>query len=84
LYRGSSDKLYTRDDDFSNILLFHRHWKNIRITTFAAVVGLAGTLIVGLIMGSTIGLVQLLKVLALSPLIYLSAGVLSSIPGHRN
>ncbi|MGB8451002.1 MAG: ABC transporter permease [Anaerocolumna sp.] len=48
-------------------------------STFAAVVGLAGTLIVGLIMGSTIGWVQLLKVLALSPLICLSAGALSII-----
>lgn len=48
-------------------------------STFAAVVGLAGTLIVGLVMRITIGWVQLLKVLALSPLICLSAGSLSII-----
>jgi ABC-2 type transport system permease protein len=48
-------------------------------STFAAIVGLAGTLIVGLVMRITIGWVQLLKVLALSPLICLSAGALSII-----
>lgn len=48
-------------------------------STFTAIVGLAGTLIVGLIMGSTISWAQLLKVLALSPLICLSAGSLSII-----
>jgi ABC-2 type transport system permease protein len=48
-------------------------------STFAAVAGLAGTLIVGLVMRITIGWVQLLEVLALSPLICLSAGALSMI-----
>lgn len=48
-------------------------------STFTAVVGLAGTLVVGLLMRTTIGWSQLLKVLALSPLICLSAGALSII-----
>lgn len=48
-------------------------------STFAAVVGLAGTLIVGLVMRISIGWVELLRVLALSPLICLSAGALSMI-----
>lgn len=48
-------------------------------STFSAIVSLAGTLIVGLVMRITISWVQLLKVLALSPLICLSAGSLSII-----
>lgn len=48
-------------------------------SSFGAIVSLAGTLIVGLVMRVTINLGQLLKILALSPLICLSAGALSII-----
>jgi ABC-2 type transport system permease protein len=48
-------------------------------SSFGAIVSLAGTLIVGLVMRITISLGQLLKILALSPLICLSAGALSII-----
>ncbi|MDR3271383.1 MAG: ABC transporter permease [Peptococcaceae bacterium] len=47
--------------------------------SFAAIVSMAGTLIVGLIMGITLHIGQLLLILALSPLICLSGGALSMI-----
>lgn len=46
---------------------------------FGAVLSMAGTLIVGLMMGITLSLTQLLLILALSPLICLSAGALAII-----
>ena len=46
---------------------------------FAAILSLAGTLIVGLIMGITLHAGQLLLILAISPLICLSSGALAMI-----
>jgi len=46
---------------------------------FAAVISLAGTLIVGLIMGITLSAGQLLLILALSPFMCLSSGALAMI-----
>ena len=48
-------------------------------SSFGAVVSMAGTLIVGLIMGITLPVVSMLVILALSPLICLSAGALAMI-----
>ncbi|MGE4354691.1 MAG: ABC transporter permease [Oscillospiraceae bacterium] len=48
-------------------------------SSFGAIVSLIGTLIVGLIMGITLPVAQMLAVLALSPLICLSAGALAMI-----
>ena len=48
-------------------------------SSFAAIVSMAGTLIVGLIMGITLPLGKLLLVLALSPLMCLSGGALAMI-----
>jgi ABC-2 type transport system permease protein len=48
-------------------------------SAFAAIVSMAGTLIVGLFMGITLPIWQLLAILALSPLICLSAGALSML-----
>jgi ABC-2 type transport system permease protein len=48
-------------------------------SSFAAIVSMAGTLIVGLFMGITLGAGQLLLILALSPLMCLSAGALAMI-----
>lgn len=46
---------------------------------FGAIISMAGTLIVGFIMGITLSVTQLLLILALSPLICLSAGALAMI-----
>ncbi|MCL2880866.1 MAG: ABC transporter permease, partial [Treponema sp.] len=46
---------------------------------FAAILSLAGTLIVGLVMGITLPVGQLLCILALSPLMCLSGGALAMI-----
>ena len=46
---------------------------------FAAIMSMAGTLIVGLIMGITLPFVKLLLILALSPLMCLSGGALAMI-----
>ena len=48
-------------------------------TSFSAIVSMAGTLIVGLIMGITLPLSKLLLLLALSPLMCLSGGALAMI-----
>jgi ABC-2 type transport system permease protein len=48
-------------------------------SSFAAIVSMAGTLIVGLVMGITLGIGQLLMILALSPLMCLSAGAMAMI-----
>ncbi len=48
-------------------------------SSFGAIVSMAGTLIVGLIMGITLSLGQLMLVLALSPLMCLSGGALAMI-----
>ena len=47
--------------------------------SFGAIVSMAGTLIVGLIMGITLSLGKLLLILALAPLMCLSAGALSML-----
>lgn len=47
--------------------------------SFGAIVSMAGTLIVGIIMGITLNPVQLLMILILSPLICLSGGALAMI-----
>ena len=46
-------------------------------SSFGAIIGMIGTLIVGFAMGITLGLHQLLLILALSPLICLSAGAVA-------
>lgn len=46
---------------------------------FGVIISMVGTLIVGLIMGITLSITQLLLILALSPLICLSAGALAMI-----
>ena len=48
-------------------------------SSFGAIVSMAGTLIVGLLMGITLPARQILAILALSPLMCLSAGALSMI-----
>jgi ABC-2 type transport system permease protein len=48
-------------------------------SSFSALIGLVGTLIVGLVMGITISIGQMLLILALSPLMCLSAGALAMI-----
>lgn len=48
-------------------------------SSFGAVIGMIGTLAVGLIMGITLSFGQLLMILALSPLMCLSAGALAMI-----
>jgi len=48
-------------------------------SSFGAIVGMAGTLVVGLFMGYTLSAGQLLALLALSPLMCLSAGALAMI-----
>ena len=48
-------------------------------SSFAAIISLAGTLIVGLVMGITLPISQLLLIIALSPLICLSGGAMSMI-----
>ncbi|MDR0852521.1 MAG: ABC transporter permease [Clostridiales Family XIII bacterium] len=48
-------------------------------SSFGAIVSMAGTLIVGLIMGITLNFGQLLMILVLSPLMCLSAGALAMI-----
>ena len=48
-------------------------------SSFGAIVGMIGTLIVGMFMGITLSAVQLLAILALSPLMCLSAGALAMI-----
>jgi ABC-2 type transport system permease protein len=48
-------------------------------SSFAAIVSMTGTLIVGFFMGITLGAGQLLLILALSPLMCLSAGALAMI-----
>jgi ABC-2 type transport system permease protein len=48
-------------------------------SSFAAIVSMAGTLIVGLIMGITLPLGKLLLILALSPLMCLSGGALAML-----
>ncbi|MDR0817861.1 MAG: ABC transporter permease [Clostridiales Family XIII bacterium] len=48
-------------------------------SSFNAIIGMLGTLIVGLAMGISISVVQFLLVLALSPLMCLSAGALAMI-----
>jgi ABC-type polysaccharide/polyol phosphate export systems, permease component len=48
-------------------------------SSFGAIVSMAGTLIVGLIMGITLSLGQLLMILLLSPLMCLSGGALAMI-----
>jgi len=48
-------------------------------SSFGAIVGMIGTLIVGMFMGITLSPVQLLAILALSPLMCLSAGALAMI-----
>lgn len=48
-------------------------------STFGAIVSMAGTLVVGLIMGITLHLGQLLLILLLSPLMCLAAGAMSMI-----
>lgn len=48
-------------------------------SSFGAIVGMAGTLIVGLVMGITISIGQMLAILAISPLMCLSAGALAMI-----
>ena len=48
-------------------------------SSFGAVVSMAGTLIVGLIMGISLSLTQLLMILVLSPLMCLSGGALAMI-----
>jgi ABC-2 type transport system permease protein len=48
-------------------------------SSFTAIAGMAGTLVVGLFMGITLGAGQLLTILALSPLMCLSAGALAMI-----
>lgn len=48
-------------------------------SSFGAIIGMLGTLIVGLFMGITVNLGQLLMILALSPLMCLSAGALAMI-----
>jgi ABC-2 type transport system permease protein len=48
-------------------------------SSFAAIVSMFGTLIVGLFMGITLGAGQLLMMLALSPLMCLSAGAMAMI-----
>jgi ABC-2 type transport system permease protein len=48
-------------------------------SSFAAIVSMAGTLLVGLFMGITLSAGQLLMILALSPLMCLSAGALTMI-----
>ena len=47
--------------------------------SFTAIISMAGTLIVGLIMGITLTIPQLLAILALSPLMCLSGGALAMI-----
>jgi len=48
-------------------------------SSFGAIVGMAGTLVVGLFMGYTLSAGQLLALLALAPLMCLSAGALAMI-----
>lgn len=48
-------------------------------SSFGAIIGMAGTLIVGLFMGYTLTIGQWLAILALSPLMCLSAGALAMI-----
>jgi ABC-2 type transport system permease protein len=48
-------------------------------SSFSALIGLIGTLIVGLVMGITLTIGQLLLILALSPLMCLSAGALAML-----
>lgn len=48
-------------------------------SSFGAIVSMVGTLIVGLIMGITLSVGQMLAILALSPLMCLSAGALAMI-----
>lgn len=48
-------------------------------SSFGAIVGMLGTLLVGLVMGYTLSVGQMLAVLALSPLMCLSAGALAII-----
>jgi ABC-2 type transport system permease protein len=48
-------------------------------SSFGAIIGMLGTLIVGLFMGITLSLGQMLMILALSPLMCLSAGALAVI-----
>ena len=48
-------------------------------SSFGAIVGMLGTLLVGLVMGYTLSVGQMLSVLALSPLMCLSAGALAMI-----
>lgn len=46
---------------------------------FSAIITMIGTLIIGFIMGNTLSIVQMLLILALSPLMCLSAGALAMI-----
>ena len=48
-------------------------------SAFGAIISMAGTLIVGLFMGITLSVFQLLMILALSPLVCLSAGAMAMI-----
>ncbi len=48
-------------------------------SSFGAIISMAGTLVVGLIMGITLSVGQMLAILALSPLMCLSAGALAMI-----
>lgn len=48
-------------------------------SSFSSIIGMLGTLIVGLFMGISLSVVQMLLILALSPLMCLSAGALSVI-----
>jgi len=48
-------------------------------SSFASIIGMIGTLIVGLFMGITLGIGQLLMILVLSPLMCLSAGALAML-----
>ncbi len=48
-------------------------------SSFGAIVSMVGTLLVGLLMGTTLSVPQLLAVLALSPLMCLSAGALAML-----
>ena len=48
-------------------------------SSFASIIGMTGTLIVGLFMGITLGVGQLLMILVLAPLMCLSAGALAML-----
>ncbi|HHV12500.1 MAG TPA: ABC transporter permease [Clostridiales bacterium] len=48
-------------------------------SSFGAIISMAGTLVVGLVMGITLSVGQMLAILALSPLMCLSAGALAMI-----